>query len=404
MGICTSIYAFFGCNEPEWSEVCHDPSSGRYKKWLGNPPKNTIMCLSKIKDINYQNLLVNLASQTKNTYSDDLVDEVIGVNRQKRPRLIRVSKRLDFSTLTLYEKLQFLSTDYPRVCKLESGHSSGYNGFIHLTKKKRVIYHRESVNNIHHFKEEMIHATESKINVFHHKTRRPEYKTINPEKYIAWDIGGITGVDRDRTLQWTNIMCYQIVPTNIEAMAASMLIRLKLPIKDHIWGLSKFIQSIVESYKTIPINGVQFRCNYYKSDDTCLLIRNGNVPEMIETENEKELYVDSINSLPEFVNNQLSYEDIFGDSNGNHKLVEHYDLNTYSSIYESDKCKLLKQFYNEYSVVGNHHWCNSNINYDNINTEYSLIPINKNTRPKNSEIESLFSDLMEINIDKNVFE
>ena len=78
---------------------------------MGSLPSYDFQGLEKINYEPFQNLMMRLIKD--NVIDFNTVDEVIGKNRNKRPRLIRVSKKLDFSTLSLYERLQFLSLTYP---------------------------------------------------------------------------------------------------------------------------------------------------------------------------------------------------------------------------------------------------------------------------------------------------
>jgi hypothetical protein len=340
---------------------------------MGHVPEsqNTINGLNKIKDKNYENMLVELSKDPKNIYYYYLVDEVIGNNRVKRPRLIRASKCLDINKLTLYQKLELLSTTYPRISKLEHGHTFGYHGFINLKKRKRIVYHYDIDNNKDNYKDATVHPNLNKIQIFNHSTKDMEYKTLN-NNYIAWDIGGITSMTEKLKKYTTHSAMYIIKPNEILIKTKELLERFDMNTDYNIWGLSKFIQSIIESRKTIPPKGLYFNYIEYESPDKCMLIRNGNIPEILTTYKQKAIYLNALNSLPEFKYNELTLTDIFGDERGNHKIVEYYDPESFETAWDTPKIKTLRKLYNEYSVVGNNEWCNSNININNINNEYYI--------------------------------
>jgi len=374
MGVMSSFLYKYGCLTPTWDYICYNYSQQNINRWIGHVPesKNTIYGLNKIKDKNYENMLVELSKDPKNIHYYNLVDEVIGRNRVKRPRIIRASKCLDINKLSLYEKLELLSTTYPRISKLEHGHTFGYHGFIHLNKSKRIVYQYDIYNTKTNYKDETVHPTLDKIQIFNHNTKDMEYKTLNCNNYIAWDIGGITSMTKQLKEYNTRSAMYIIKPNNILIKTKELLERFEMDTAYNIWGLSKFIQSIMESRKIIPPEGLYFNYIEYNSPDKCMLIRNGNIPELLTTDEQKSIYLNALNSLPEFKYNKLTLIDIFGDERGNHRIVEYYDLENFETAWDTPKIITLRKLYNEYSVVGNDEWCNSNININNINTEYYI--------------------------------
>ena len=108
MGGMSSVLYKFGCLTPTWDYICYNYNSLYLNSWMGNIPesKNTIHGLNKIKDKNYENMLVELSKEPKNIHYYNLVDEVIGNNRVKRPILIRTSKCIDLNKSTLYQKIR----------------------------------------------------------------------------------------------------------------------------------------------------------------------------------------------------------------------------------------------------------------------------------------------------------
>ena len=372
MGAIMSVLNKMGCFSPTWEHICENSSDDKLSRWMGSIPKDkdALMGMSKIKDPNYNQLLVDLAKEPTNIYNYDLVDEVIGKTRQKRPRLIRASKCLDITKFSMYSKLQFLSTTYPRISKLEHGHSVGYHGFTHMKKTKHVVFLCDT--HLSNYKEVAIDKMNNKLKVFHHGKKDAEYKTISFDKYIAWDVGGITSVSKEQLENYERKTGFLVKPDDIETSAKRMLEENGTATKYNIWSLTKFMQSIIETRKQVPSEGLMFCYMKYNSTDQCLLIRNGNVPEMLTTYEQKQIYIDGLNSLAEFKTHKLTHEDVFGDVRGNHKIVEYYDLENFKTAWDSYKMEKLRTFYNEYSVVGNTKWCNSNINIKNLNNEYQI--------------------------------
>lgn len=372
MGCFYSIVECFDCmtNRAEvWPEVCEDPDN-KLDRWMGSLPSYDFQGLEKIKYEPFQNLMMRLVKD--NVIDFNTVDEVIGHNRNKRPRLIRISKKLDFSTLTLYERLQFLSLAYPRVARLETGNTSGFHGFINVQKTKRYVFAKEPTATLDIFHDKVKHTREKKIMVFNHNTRKPEYKTHNFEKRISWDVGGITTVKIAQVMSWFYIRHESINKNNIDEKTNKLLKNLELDADRYFWGLKKFIQSILESYKSLPSRGLDFYWHIYESSDICHLIRNGNIPDLLKNENDKRIFVESINKIPFFENNPVTFMDIFGDERGNHKLIRHDETYFDTSVFDCQRSVMLRKFYNEYTVVGNYTWANSNINIKNINSEYTI--------------------------------
>jgi len=348
--------------------VCNGPQN-KLDKWIGDIPLDDLNGLEKIKDTDYKQLMIRLIRG--NIFDHQTVDEVIGNMRGRRPRLIRVSKCLDIQSLSMYERLQFLSLVYPRISRLEHGTTSGFHGFINLQKTKRFVFQKETSGSLDAFKDKVKHETEKKIMIFNHNTKSPEYKTHNKYKRISWDLGGITAVNVENIMGWISMRREHITYYNIDEKVTIILKYLELEPEIHSWGLKKFIQSILESYKYIPY-GIDFYWHVYESPDKCHLIRNGNIPDLIKTKKDQEIFLNAINSISGFKENPLTHIEVFGDVRGNHKLVDHYDTVKDINVYDTDKSIMLRKFYNEYTVVGNFTWANSNINMKNINYEYKI--------------------------------
>lgn len=356
-------------NYEDWSTVCNGPKN-KLNKWIGDIPLDNFKGMEKIKDLDYEKLMIRLIRG--NIYDHQTVDEVIGNMRGRRPRLIRVSKCLDMQELNMYDRLQFLSIVYPRISRLEHGTTNGFHGFINLQKTKRFVFQKETSGSLDPFKDKVKHETEKKIMIFNHNTKSPEYKTHNEYKRISWDLGGITSVNVEHIMGWVGMRSEKITNYNIDEKVTIILKSLELNPEIHGWGLKKFIQSILESYKYIPYDGIDFYWHIYESPDNCHLIRNGNIPDLIKTEEDQEIFLKAINSISNFKETPLTHMEIFGDVRGNHKLVDYYDTVKDTNVYDTDKSIMLRNFYNEYTVVGNLSWVNSNINVKNINYEYKI--------------------------------
>ena len=102
------------------------------------------------------------------------------------------------------------------------------------------------------------------------------------------------------------------------------------------------------------------------------MIRNGNIPDLIKNENDKRIFVESINKIPFFANNPVTFTGYFGDERGNHKLIRHDETYLSTSVFDCQRSVMLRKFYNEYTVIGNYTWVDSNINIRNINSEYTI--------------------------------
>lgn len=368
------IFSLF-CQEPsvDWIDVNKSGDKNVLNEWMGTIPEDNFKGVSKIFDKKYEQLMLKLLNKENSVFTHKAINEIIGDTIKNRPRLVRVGKSENISEHSLYEKLQFLSISYPKIMKLETGTSKGFHGFINLSKYKRIVFLNETNNTLDPFNNEIKHPTESKIKVFHHTNKSSQYIKHDLEKRISWDIGGITNVKVNNIIEWVNIKEVKITKNNIEEKSKELLQYLNLSSDINMWGLHKFIQSIIESYKTIPANGIGFFWKIYESPDICHMIRNGNIPDLIEDMEDKQIYLDAVNSISFFKDDPLTLIEIFGNDTGNGKLVEYYTTTKDISAFDSNKVIKLIVFYNEYSVIGNREWCNSNVNIKNINYEY-LIP------------------------------
>lgn len=114
------------------------------------------------------------------------------------------------------------------------------------------------------------------------------------------------------------------------------------------WGMEKFIQSLLESLKSAdPITPYY---SEYQSPDECYIIKNNKIPDLLTSRSDQDTFLNALNSLQEFKENPLSPDDVF-------------------CPYPPHK---LDRFNGEYTVIGNREWCNSNINWKNIEYEYKL--------------------------------
>ena len=349
------------------------------KKWITKLPKKDEKYY--ILDDNYYELLTNLIKNTNNILDDSIIDEVIGKERHKNPRLIRLSKTLHFNNKSLYDRLHFLSIIYPKVHKLLNGFTRGYHGFTKVYKKSYVISYIGS----NEFKKSLIDE-DGKVCVFNHDIRKGVYLKHNDIFKISWEIDSIRSLDinkiqylrkcqseGDSKINSSYKKIISINSKNKKRSVINILNDLNIYNDYNYLNLLKFIDCVFESsLKKLKSDNLEFTYYIYSDYVPNYIIRNGNIPDILTKEEEKKIFLNSINSLECFNKDNVSYLDVYGNDQGYYKLVDYYE--TIIAEHVNTKMKNLIEFYNNYSMVSDI-ISDSNITEINLNQSYTLTPL-----------------------------
>jgi len=320
-------------------------------------PKYIYIENDEIYDSNYFNILKNLLND-KNIIKEEVINQVIGNSRYKDPRLLRVAKLIKFENENLYDGLQFLSTIYPKVYQLLNGYTYGYHGFTKIYKKNYLVSFTDDrffkfnidTDNVYFFNQE-------------YNIRTPvEHNCINKLSWCSDSVKSINMTDiPNKYSKKINIKF-----SNIDTCINYILRDLGNYTKENYNTLNDFIKFIFrlckKTHKLLEFTFCAYTTEHY-------VIRNGNIPDLIDSECEKQNFVSCVNTLDYFKDEKVSYMNIFGDTNRNYKLVDCYEKNTISN-FNTKKNKLIK-FYNDYTIFDKYDF-KSNLNKSNIIENYTL--------------------------------
>ena len=324
------------------------------QQWNSDKPINTYNGLEKIRDKKYEDLILSLFKNTDNSLS------------------FKTGLYINLFLTTTFTFFVYLTTGYVVIAYLyiiyfimiihreinsnidlslcfENDYINYFvPPFIRVNKTKRNVFHF-SENMMENFKDEIKNKDSTKLCLFNYITGNPDYIKHKKEKYASWDIGGITNVNAQDICNFNFIYSIQITDLNIKEQVEKIATKLGYYDDYSKWGMEKFIQSILDGYKTLPKDGIKIYYSEYDSPDDCYIIKNSRIPDIIKDERDLTTLVNVINSFPEYKSNFICTNDL-------------YEKRYYFH----------RKFFDEYTIVGNGSWCNSNINKRNTRYELTL--------------------------------
>ena len=347
MGLCISCKK----EKKQWPVVCFNEN---YIKWSGNMPKIVLNNNFEISNMNYKYLLDNIVSS--NIHSNIVINNVIGNSRNQNPRLIRISKLLNMKPKSLYYKLQFLSSAYPRVECLAKGLSEGFHGFTEVNK---IISEITYVDDDQFYPN--VKKNSNELFIFNPHNLAGEYHKI---KNISWNQDKINNTNFNKI---KNIIQKKIMINNENKIDIENILK-ELNVNDeyNYWSSSTFINSIFESKINFDNKSLKFIIHKYISTKY-YIIRNGNIPQLLNF-SQKKLFLNYINSLKYFKNDKLSFDEIFDTHTS---IINQYEDLKMQNKSDSEKIKNLRYFFNLYTIVNENEF-RSNLDVEEINSKFIL--------------------------------